>query len=782
MAEPLPDLYADLDVAPGADASEIKLAYFTLVRRFPPETHPERFQRIRVAYEVLSDPGRREAYDQERQRPPEPADPEAAALWSSAQAANEARDFEAELRALRRLVEVRPVLTRAREVLAERLLELGPATEAVTLLRGLLAERPDQARLLLQLSRGLRDSNQAAEAMAAATRAAEVGPDEADFRVAVADAFSALKRYNEARAELERALRLLSPQRPIPPIERRRAAYLFEEGRRVDGVEAIERAIDAWAGAEPGERREAVAFLSGFAAYLFSHDQWTLAGRVLARARIVAPDAAPGALPQQVLLHERELPPEVRDWIRERRERPRWLSRYDQGSHWNWLVAGVVATLFVALALWLSFSITSTFTAEGWAWVAVLTALPALVGLLALDRWRRFRNDPLGHGLILHSLHVLEVRHDRVRVTPLFALTGGKVRPSANTAGHFEAAFKRVGGGQLKLKLRSQAEASEVANRIWSQRQRAFELLAEGALPQEAHWDLFPPELLARPGWSRRVGVLRPRTLAATVAALLLACSGLGLLADRVAAERAELEAFAATARTGTVMAWQFFLRSWPGGAHARGAQLRIAQLVVDARAALEEKGASPALLAAFDAHSAKGRVMPVVVETSFLGPVALDPGLLRPLVLEQAGRMAERSERLTRRLSGIVSAAAGRSNVAWLGLVAPDWSRFPVLRVRLAVVLAGEELSPDGRSPRRALALDGRWTLEVRASASAAFEPFGAGAVRGPARLEVPAAQWAGPAPGVADQIYLAQLDTLLDEAAEAAAAALGVRKEPVR
>ena len=47
------DFYAVLGVDRTADDREIKKAYFRLVRKYSPETHPEEFKRVREAYEVL---------------------------------------------------------------------------------------------------------------------------------------------------------------------------------------------------------------------------------------------------------------------------------------------------------------------------------------------------------------------------------------------------------------------------------------------------------------------------------------------------------------------------------------------------------------------------------------------------------------------------------------------------------------------------------------------------------------------------------------------------------
>jgi curved DNA-binding protein CbpA len=53
------DPYAVLGVSPTASADEVRQSYFRLVRRYPPETHPERFKLVRAAYDALKSPLRR---------------------------------------------------------------------------------------------------------------------------------------------------------------------------------------------------------------------------------------------------------------------------------------------------------------------------------------------------------------------------------------------------------------------------------------------------------------------------------------------------------------------------------------------------------------------------------------------------------------------------------------------------------------------------------------------------------------------------------------------------
>ena len=48
-----------LGVAQDADAREIRSAYLNKIKEYPPERCPQEFERVRDAYEILSDPRRR---------------------------------------------------------------------------------------------------------------------------------------------------------------------------------------------------------------------------------------------------------------------------------------------------------------------------------------------------------------------------------------------------------------------------------------------------------------------------------------------------------------------------------------------------------------------------------------------------------------------------------------------------------------------------------------------------------------------------------------------------
>lgn len=74
MAE-ISDYYRILEVDEGASAAEVKKAYRRLARAYHPDRNPddpgaeERFKGVQEAYEVLSDPEKRKAYDRLRRNP-----------------------------------------------------------------------------------------------------------------------------------------------------------------------------------------------------------------------------------------------------------------------------------------------------------------------------------------------------------------------------------------------------------------------------------------------------------------------------------------------------------------------------------------------------------------------------------------------------------------------------------------------------------------------------------------------------------------------------------------
>jgi len=61
--QPVENYYQILNTRANASQLTIKKKYIEMVKLYPPETHPEEFQKIRQAYETLRDPVKRKEYD-----------------------------------------------------------------------------------------------------------------------------------------------------------------------------------------------------------------------------------------------------------------------------------------------------------------------------------------------------------------------------------------------------------------------------------------------------------------------------------------------------------------------------------------------------------------------------------------------------------------------------------------------------------------------------------------------------------------------------------------------
>ena len=70
-----PDYYKILEVDPTASEKEVKAGFYQQSKKLHPDTHPddedapEKFRELVTAYEVLSDPEKRKAYDKIRHKP-----------------------------------------------------------------------------------------------------------------------------------------------------------------------------------------------------------------------------------------------------------------------------------------------------------------------------------------------------------------------------------------------------------------------------------------------------------------------------------------------------------------------------------------------------------------------------------------------------------------------------------------------------------------------------------------------------------------------------------------
>jgi tetratricopeptide (TPR) repeat protein len=117
------DFYERLGVARAASQAEIKKAYQSLLRQYPPERAPDEFKRIREAYETLGSAESRNEYD--RALPPE-----LQRMIQEATAASEAGKYDDSERLLKQVLLQQPDLGYIRNELGLVLLHLDRPAEA----------------------------------------------------------------------------------------------------------------------------------------------------------------------------------------------------------------------------------------------------------------------------------------------------------------------------------------------------------------------------------------------------------------------------------------------------------------------------------------------------------------------------------------------------------------------------------------------------------------------------------------------------------------------------
>jgi curved DNA-binding protein CbpA len=158
--------YEVLGVEQTAGGTEIKRAYFTLVRKYQPDRFPEEFKEIRAAYETLMDGEKRAEYDAIGELPPS-----AAPLFHEAQRFDRfgRRGKAAELYQL--ILKRHPELDKVREQYALSLAADDKTGKAAEMWEELCRRRPDNPRYGRELGRSYLNRGWNKKALAETRRA-----------------------------------------------------------------------------------------------------------------------------------------------------------------------------------------------------------------------------------------------------------------------------------------------------------------------------------------------------------------------------------------------------------------------------------------------------------------------------------------------------------------------------------------------------------------------------------------------------------------------------------
>jgi len=414
----LKNFYEALGIDRAADERAIKKAYFALVRKHPPETHPEEFKRIREAYEVLSDRHSRADYDAVDQY-----DQFGAAISARLKSATEAMDCADWARAQVELAAVlheQPQLCFARDLLGMAYLNAHRPVDAMREFERLVHEQPSNAVYHLHKGYAHYAQNQYAPALECYEEARMLDPNDTRALVATADCLVAQEEYEPALAELDRAIHLdgtVDFQDFVFFMRKVQIQLLRHRGDLAD------HELDQIFGVLPddAETRKYVATrLASLASDLFAMKRSADANRLLARCRQLDPSRKSMAytFPARTRLYIDALPPASRLWMAEHRHE-RVRGKLDHNAK-----AGPIALVVLALALE-GLALDAALRAPR-VWGAAAVALMLLVlvaapiGLAwAIGRVLRVWRSPYGKYTTLHPCHLLQVDVDHVTVWPL---------------------------------------------------------------------------------------------------------------------------------------------------------------------------------------------------------------------------------------------------------------------------------------------------------------------------------------------------------------------------
>lgn len=193
------DFYERLGVPADVEHREIKKAYVQAVRAHPPERYPEKFRRIREAFETLSDPDSRAEYDAT-------SDPRIKKAITAGQEALADEEPATAIKHLKKALVLQPDAHFARNLLGLALNYAGEFEDAREQFVRLTSEVPGNPVYWHNRGYSERMSGRGKEAESSYRHAIQLDPSDSDARTGLANALFELDRKEEAESVLEEAI------------------------------------------------------------------------------------------------------------------------------------------------------------------------------------------------------------------------------------------------------------------------------------------------------------------------------------------------------------------------------------------------------------------------------------------------------------------------------------------------------------------------------------------------------------------------------------------------
>lgn len=598
------NFYEILGVDKAADERAVKKAYFALVRKYPPETHPEQFKKLREAYEVLSDAEARREYDSIGQY-----DAHGEHVGEQIRLATEAIEEQRYTYAqviLAKLINHKPELDFAKDLLGMAYLHDKQSAQALDIFTDLVARHPNNTNYHLHQGYAQHAQKQFVAAAAAYQKAFELNKEDVRPLVSLADCFMDQKRWDDAIRVLDQAINL-------DGTVDFRDFGLFVRKLEVE----IERANKAAAQAvlaqlmpiipdDPAAKRFVANRLSSMAAPLFAMKRVDEANLLMREAAKLDPTRGSGAMPQTFEVEIEKLPEDSKKWLVEQNKTKSWAKVPNSVYGWP------IFLLLVGL---------------GGGWVSLMAAFAGrrpldgaqlflfflgVAGFGLLTAWsiRRIMlgaKSPYGAYTFVHPLYLLQVRLDKLVAWPLANLHDVRVTHhhtnGVYTTSRIDLVFNKK---TFTVNIYGQQASVDWANAVLQKRRRMLELMYSGMLEEgEQDTKLIPASLIPEEGQKpalspaatqrQKNGRIVMGAVAAAAALLTAAVVPMNAVkADNYAWDDAKF------AYRGKVRAYQRYLKKYPDGRHADEAKAAIEKIYADAEARVKAHQSSemaPALL-----------------------------------------------------------------------------------------------------------------------------------------------------------------------------------------
>ncbi|NLI93096.1 MAG: DnaJ domain-containing protein [Peptococcaceae bacterium] len=195
------DYYSTLNITRNATVAEIKKAYFTLVRAYPPDRHPEEFRKIREAYEVLVDENTRRQYDLVDSMP------DIVKLYfKEGRKALDEGDAEKAIRLLEEVIKFYPHFSVVNSLLGEAYLKNENSVKAIRIFEKLAAQEQNNAGFVRRLAEAYALRGWHKKAIIQFRRALSLDEDNISLWLGLTDCYLQAKDFQKAKETVREGL------------------------------------------------------------------------------------------------------------------------------------------------------------------------------------------------------------------------------------------------------------------------------------------------------------------------------------------------------------------------------------------------------------------------------------------------------------------------------------------------------------------------------------------------------------------------------------------------